>query len=469
MERVELPAEDLQRQRAYTARLARHYQALGHPPRAFVDTYGCQQNVADSQKISGMLREMGLAFTGSPMDADVVVINTCAIRENAEKKIYGVVGQLVHAKEKNPDMTICLCGCMVQQPSAAEKIRGSYRHVDLVFGPQALWRFPELLYGVLTRGRRVFSIDDEPGAIAEGLPTVRDSAVKAWVSVMYGCNNFCSYCVVPYVRGRERSRRSGEVAAEVRSLVEAGYKDITLLGQNVNSYGRDLPAPVDFAGLLAELDAIPGEYLLRFMTSHPKDADGRLFKAMAECPHVARHLHLPVQSGSSRVLRAMNRGYTREQYLAKVEAARAAMPDIALTSDIIIGFPGETEQEAMETISLVEEVGFDALFTFLYSPRKGTPAASLPDNVPREEKQAWFDQLLAVQNRISARKHRGYVGQTLTVLVDGETSDRDWPFSARTNGGRLVHLRGGEGLTGRFITARILDSNTWALFGEAVR
>ena len=315
--------------------------------------------------------------------------------------------------------------------------------MDLVFGPQALWKFPELLYGVYTDRKRTFSIADEHGTIAEGLPVVRESGVKAWVSVMYGCNNFCSYCIVPYVRGRERSREADHVLTEVRSLVEAGYREITLLGQNVNSYGKDLDKPMDFADLLREIDRIPGDYLVRFMTSHPKDAGRKLFETMAECSHVARQLHLPVQSGSSRVLKAMNRGYTREQYLEKVRMVREAMPDVVLTSDIITGFPGETEAEAMETVSLIEEVRYDALFTFIYSPRPGTPAAKLPDPVSRAEKQVWFDRLLDAQNRISGELHREYVGKRLTVLVDGESGDPQWPLSGRTHGGRLVHLRGG--------------------------
>ena len=463
---VVVPAGEIERQREFTRKLAGLYRALDHQPMALVDTYGCQQNVADSQRLMGMLRDMGCGFTQDPYQADLVVVNTCAIRENAEKKVFGVVGQLVHAKEKNPDLTICLCGCMAQQETAAKRIRTSYRHVDLVFGPQALWRFPELLYETVTRRRRVFSVAQEHGSIAEGLPVVRESGVKAWVSIMYGCNNFCSYCIVPYVRGRERSREAADILAEVRSLVADGVKEITLLGQNVNSYGKDLDEPMDFADLLSAIDAIPGDYLIRFMTSHPKDAGKKLFDAMARCPHVARQLHLPVQSGSSRVLKAMNRGYTREQYLEKVAYARGVMPDLVLTSDIIIGFPGETEAEAMETISLVREVRYDALFTFIYSPRPGTPAASLPDSVSRAEKQVWFDKLLAEQNRISGELHREYVGRRIRVLVDGESGDGEWPLSSRTPGGRLVHLKGGRELIGQYADVDITGSNTWALFGQ---
>ncbi|MBD5149704.1 MAG: tRNA (N6-isopentenyl adenosine(37)-C2)-methylthiotransferase MiaB [Oscillibacter sp.] len=462
-------AEEIERQKQFCAKIRKMNEGRpGGPPLAYTQTYGCQQNVADSQRLMGMLREMGCGFTQDARAADIIVINTCAIRENAEKKVFGVVGQLVHAKEKNPDLTICLCGCMAQQEVVANKIKQSYRHVDLVFGPQALWKFPELLYGVYTEKKRIFSIADEHGSIAEGLPVVRESGVKAWVSIMYGCNNFCSYCIVPYVRGRERSREASDILAEVRGLVEEGYREITLLGQNVNSYGKDLDTPMDFADLLREIDKIPGDYLIRFMTSHPKDAGQKLFETMAACSHVAKQLHLPVQSGCSRVLKAMNRGYTREQYLEKVRMAREAMPEIVLTSDIIIGFPGETEEEAMETVSLIEEVRYDALFTFIYSPRPGTPAAKMPDPASRAEKQVWFDKLLDAQNRISGELHRAYVGRTVRVLVDGESGDEAWPLSSRTHGGRLVHLKGGRELIGRYVEARVTDSNTWALFGEAL-
>ena len=470
MERTQVvvPPQALERQRDFTARIAAHHAGAGKTPLALVETFGCQQNVADSQRIMGMLRDMGCGFTDDHHRADIIVINTCAIRENAEKRVYGTLGQLTHTKAEHPEQVVCLCGCMAQQPSVAEKVRQSYRHVDLVFGPQALWKFPELLYGVYTQRRRIFSIDDEPGTIAEGLPVVRESDIKAWVSIMYGCNNFCSYCIVPYVRGRERSREAKDILSEVRELVEAGYKDITLLGQNVNSYGKDLPEPMDFADLLSAIDEIPGDYYIRFMTSHPKDATEKLFDTMARCSHVAKQLHLPVQSGNSRVLKAMNRGYTREKYLEKLRYARSVMPDLVLTSDIIIGFPGETEAEAMDTVSLVEEVRYDALFTFIYSPRPGTPAAKLPDPATREEKQVWFDKLLEVQNRISAEIHQGYVGKTLRVLVDGESGDSRWPLQSRTAGGRLVHLVGDKSAIGQFVQARILDSNTWALFGEIV-
>ena len=463
---VVIPAEDIQRQREFIDKLAVIHGSRTTPPRAFVDTYGCQQNVADSQRVMGMLQDAGCTFVSEAAEADIIVINTCAIRENAEKRVFGVVGQMVHLKEKNPNLVICLCGCMAQQEVVAKKIKSSYRHVDLVFGPQALWKFPELLHNVYTKQRRVFSIEDEHGTIAEGLPVVRESGVKAWVSIMYGCNNFCSYCIVPYVRGRERSREAANIIAECRELIESGIKEITLLGQNVNSYGKDLDDPMDFADLLAEIDKIEGDYLIRFMTSHPKDASIKLFDTMARCKHVAKQLHLPVQSGNSRVLKAMNRGYTREQYLEKVNYAKSVMPDLVLTSDIIIGFPGETEEEAMDTVSLIQEVRYDALFTFIFSSRPGTPAAKMEDPATRAEKQVWFDKLCDAQNEISAQLHKEYVGKTVRVLVDGESGDARWPLSSRTHGGRLVHLDGDKSLIGQYIDVEVTDSNTWALFGE---
>ncbi len=470
MERREvlLAPEALERQREFEKKIKAMFAAREAHPLAFVDTYGCQQNVADGQKLQGMLAECGFGFTDRPEEADVVILNTCAVREHAEDRVFGNLGALSHGKRANPEQVLCLCGCMAQEPRVSERIKRSYPYVSLVFGPHALWKFPELLWQVYETKKRVFSVEDAHGTIAEGIPIRRERGVKAWVSVMYGCNNFCSYCIVPYVRGRERSRDPECVLEEVRELVDAGYKDITLLGQNVNSYGNDLHTGYDFADLLSDLDKIPGEYLLRFMSSHPKDATKKLFDTMARCGHVAKQLHLPVQSGCDRILGEMNRKYTRAQYLELVDYARSVMPGLVLTSDIIIGFPGETEAEAMETVSLVEEAGFDALFTFLYSPRPGTRAAAMPDPVPRSEKQKWFDKLLEVQNRRSAALHAAYVGNTARVLVDGESGDEDFPLSSRTEGNRLVRLKGDKSLMGKFINTKITGSNTWALYGEAL-
>jgi tRNA-2-methylthio-N6-dimethylallyladenosine synthase len=458
--------EEIARQRAYCQEIQQMNAALPTPPLAFVDTYGCQQNEADSERLRGYLAEMGYAFTQDEHQAAVIVINTCAVREHAELRVLGNVGALTHTKRKNPNQIICLCGCMVQEPHMAEKIRQSFRHVDLVFGPHALWRFPEFLYRIQTRRGRIFEVADDPGSIAEGIPVVRQNGVKAWVSIMYGCNNFCSYCIVPYVRGRERSRDPEVILAEVEELAAAGYKEITLLGQNVNSYGRDLDQDVDFADLLRRVNAVPGEFLIRFMTSHPKDASEKLFDAMAQCEKVAPALHLPFQAGNDRVLQAMNRNYTREGYLAKVAALKARIPDIVLTSDIIVGFPGETTEEFEDTLTVLRAVEFDALFTFIYSPREGTPAARMPDPLSKEEKAANFQRLVDLQNEISAKKHAAYVGKTVRCLIDGLGEDPRNNLTARTPGGRLVHLTGDEALVGRYLPVKITSASTWALFGE---
>ena len=449
------------------AEIRQRVTAGGARPLALVDTYGCQQNEADSEKLRGYLALMGYGFTQDEFQADVVVVNTCAVREHAEMRVLGNVGALNHSKKARPGQLIAVCGCMVQQEHMAEKIKMSFPVVDLVFGPHELWRFPELLQRTMLGHKRIFATAKSDGAVAEGLPLRRDGGVKAWLSIMYGCNNFCTYCVVPYVRGRERSRLPEDILREARQLIDAGYKDITLLGQNVNSYGRDLDRGVDFADLLRQINDIPGDFLLRFMTSHPKDATEKLFRTMAECPKCARQLHLPVQSGSDRVLRAMNRSYDRAAYMAKLELARRYMPELVVTTDIIVGFPGETEEEFEETLTLCEQARYDAMFTFIYSPRVGTPAASMPDPYSREDKQRRFDRLIELSNRISGEKHKEYEGRTLRVLVDGETGKEEYNLSCRTNGGRLVHLRGDASLIGRSINVKIVSSNTWALYGEA--
>ena len=469
MERKEIlvAQADLDRQRDFEKKIRAMFETRQAHPRACVDTFGCQQNVADGQQLMGMLKAMGFTLIDDVKEADVVILNTCAVREHAEDRVFGNLGALTHTKRDNPEQVICLCGCMAQEERVSQRVKKSYPHVNLVFGPHALWKFPELLWEVYDRRKRVFSVQDEHGRLAEGLPMVREDSVKAWVSIMYGCNNFCSYCIVPYVRGRERSRDPECVLQEVRDLVAAGYKEITLLGQNVNSYGNDLGTGYHFPDLLADIDKIPGDYWIRFMSSHPKDATPRLFDVMAESTHVARQLHLPFQSGNNRVLKEMNRRYTREKYMDLIRYARERMPDIVLTSDVIIGFPGETETEAMDTVSLVQEIGFDALFTFIYSPRPGTRAAEMPDPVTREKKQKWFDKLLEVQNAMSAQHHAAYMGKTVRVLVDGRSGDEEYPLSARTEGNHLVRLKGGEELIGQFARAEITGSNTWALYGKA--
>ena len=464
--RKTIAPEEISRQLSICREIFEHINTSTAHPLAMVDTYGCQQNEADSEKLRGYLAEMGYGFTQDEFEADVIVVNTCAVREHAEMRVLGNVGALNHTKKAKPSQLIAVCGCMVQQEHMAEKLKKSYPIVDLVFGPHDLWRFPELLQQVMVRHRRLFATEKNDGAVTEGIPLRRDGTVKAWLSIMYGCNNFCTYCIVPYVRGRERSRLPENIVAEARRLVEAGYKDITLLGQNVNSYGKDLPSGIDFSDLIRSINAIPGDFLIRFMTSHPRDATEKLFRAMAECEKCAHHIHLPVQSGNDRILKAMNRHYDREKYLSLVALARHIMPDLVLTTDIIVGFPGETDAEFEDTLSLCEAVRFDAMFTFIYSKRVGTPAASMPDPFTREEKQRHFDRLTELANRISGEKHAAYIGTTQRVLIDGETGKDAYNLSARTNGGRLVHLKGDPSLIGSFREVKITSGNTWALYGE---
>ncbi len=469
MERTTIiPPAQVEEQLSHCAAVARLTAQWPEKPLAFVDTYGCQQNEADSERIRGYLDNMGFGFTDSEEQARIIVINTCAIREHAEQRVFGNVGALVHVKRRRPDTLICLCGCMAQRPQAARKIRESYRHVDLVFGPQALWKFPEMIHGLLTRRGRTFSVEDEAGSIAEGIPVVRQDKIKAWVSIMYGCNNFCSYCIVPYVRGRERSRKPGDILAEVRQLAQEGYKDITLLGQNVNSYGKDLDEPIDFAGLLEQVNAIPGDFLIRFMTSHPKDATRKLFEAMARCEKVAPVLHLPFQAGNDRILKVMNRRHTRAEYLEKIKAVRALIPDIVLTSDVIVGFPGETTAEFEDTLRVLEAVRFDALFTFIFSPRPGTPAAEMDDPMPREEKLQNFNRLTALQDAISEEKHAAYIGKTVRCLLDGLSDDDRCNLTARTPGNRLVRVAGDPSALGQFRDVKITGANKWSLTGELI-
>ena len=455
--------EALDLQFSYCDKIAAYFQAAQRTPKAYVETYGCQQNEADSERIRGMLAQCGYDMCDGPEGADVVVMNTCAIRENANQRVFGNLGALTHTKRRHPEQKIFLCGCMAGQEVVSTRIKNSFHHVDGVFSTHHLWQFPEILYKVLTTRKRQFYIADEAGSIAEGLPVVRSNPLKAWVSIMYGCNNFCTYCIVPYVRGRERSRRPEDILAECRQLVDGGIKEITLLGQNVNSYGKDLDCGVDFADLLAQIAQLDGEFLIRFMTSHPRDASTKLFDTMAKYDKIAKQLHLPFQSGSSRVLKAMNRHYDRETYLQKVYYAKSVMPELVLTSDVIVGFPGETEEEFEETISLIEDVRYDALFTFIFSPRPGTPAAKMEDPTPKEDKSRRFDKLCNVQNRISEEIHAGYAGKTFRCLVDG--TDKEL-LTARTEGGRLVRFQGDEALIGTYQDITITGHNTWSLTGE---
>ena len=455
--------EQLEAQYAFCDKIENYWHQAGRTPKAYVETYGCQQNEADSQTLRGLLSQCGYEIAQEAEGADVVIMNTCAIREHAEQRVFGNLGALTHTKRRHPEQKIFLCGCMAGQTEVVERIRKSYPHVNGVFSTHHLWQFPELLYRVLTEKKRQFFVQDEAGSIAEGLPMLRDNTLKSWVSIMYGCNNFCTYCIVPYVRGRERSRKPQDILEECKALIASGCKEITLLGQNVNSYGKDLDCGVDFADLLAQIASLDGEFLVRFMTSHPRDASTKLFDTMAQYPKIAKQLHLPFQSGSSRVLKAMNRHYDRETYLSKVEYAKKVMPELVLTSDVIVGFPGETEEDFQETISLIRQARYDALFTFIFSPRPGTPAAKMEDPTPASEKNRRFDELCALQNSISEELHRAYVGKVMRCLVDGQEDGN--LLTARTEGGRLVRFAGDPALIGSYRNLEITGSTTWSLTG----
>ncbi|MGN0516114.1 tRNA (N6-isopentenyl adenosine(37)-C2)-methylthiotransferase MiaB [Eubacterium sp.] len=439
-------------------------------PLACVVTYGCQQNIADSEHIKGMLESMGYGFTEDRLEAKLIIFNTCAVREHAEDRVFGNVGALKSYKLDNPDVVIALCGCMMQQQHIADKIKQSFPFVDLVFGTHVVYKVPQLIYTALTRKKRVFELPDVDGVIAEGIPVRRDNDKKAWLPIMYGCNNFCSYCIVPYVRGRERSREVNDVIAEFKQLVDEGYKEITLLGQNVNSYGKDLEPKVSFSQLLRTLNDLEGDFRIRFMTSHPKDCTKELIETMAQCDKVATHLHLPFQSGNDRVLKAMNRSYTREKYLSLINYAKELMGDeLSITSDIIVGFPGETYEEFCDTLSLVEEVKATSLFTFIYSPRKGTPAAEMDDPVPYEEKSKWMRELLALQERISGEQMALHKGKTFKCFVYGKGKQGDNYLAARTDGNLIIEFVGDERLIGSFQKIKVTEPLTYVMLGELER
>ena len=454
--KFEVSLDEIKRQREYVslAKTVLESRFGGETPLAFVHTFGCQGNVSDSERMKGWLSQMGYGFTEVIEEADLVLYNTCAVREHAHDRVFGNVGALKPIKEKKPGMIIALW----------QKIRKSYPYVNLVFGTHALHRLPELMYKVLCGGKRVFEVENCDGYIAEGIPVRRDGSFKGWLPIMYGCNNFCSYCIVPYVRGRERSRSSEAVIAEARELIASGCKDITLLGQNVNSYNRD-GGDMNFARLLEAINDIEGDFRIRFMTSHPKDCTFELLDTMARCEKVSKHLHLPFQSGNNRVLKEMNRGYTREKYLSLVEYARKVMPDISLTSDIIVGFPGETYEEFRDTVSLIEEVEFTSLFTFIYSPREGTKAASMPDPVSRKEKGEWFRELTLVQEKIASERCKKMLGQTYRVLCEDFTDGR---LSGRTDGSVMIDFDGDESRVGEFVNVKVISCRNWTLSGEII-
>ncbi len=438
----------------------------GKRRRVYVLTFGCQQNEADSEKIAGMAADMGYAPADTPQDADLIMVNTCAIREHAEKKALSIIGQYKHLKAENPDLIIGVSGCMTSQEHRREELKNRYPYVTFTLGTSSLHHLPCVLWETIEKKRRHItaeSTEDMTVTVAEGAPIVRASSYRAWVSVMYGCNNFCSYCIVPYVRGRERSRQRADIVAEVRALVKAGYREITLLGQNVNSYGKGTGC--DFADLVRELDTIEGDWLLSFMTSHPKDASRKLIDVMAAGTHIAHRFHLPLQSGNDRVLRAMNRHYDMAKYTDTVRYMRERMPDIVLTSDIIVGFPGETEEEFEDTLTALRTIRYDMLYSFIYSPRKGTPAAEM-EQVPDDVKSARFARLLDTQNAIAAEKNAPMKGKTVRVLCDGPSKSDPKVQSGRTAGGKIVFFVSPVDMTGAFADIHITKTEPFALWGE---
>lgn len=467
-----LPPEKVAEQQLFTDRLRawndEYEKANGRRRKAFVLTFGCQQNEADSERLAGMAIAMGYELVKEPDDADFIIVNTCAIREHAELKALSTIGQYKHIKTKNPELVIAVCGCMVTQEHRKDDIKFKYPYVDFVFGTSSIHRMPQLLFEKLEKGKRLYCPEETEYLVAEGIPVTRESNYKAWLSIMYGCNNFCSYCIVPYVRGRERSRRKEDILEEFKQLVSEGYKDITLLGQNVNSYGKDNDDGCDFADLLRLLCQVEGDYKIHFMTSHPKDATRKLIDVMAEEEHMAKHFHLPMQSGSDRVLKAMNRHYDTEHYMSIVDYMREKLPDVAITSDIIVGFPGETEDEFEMTLDMLRKVRFDMLYSFIYSPRKGTPAAEMASQIPKEIQNNRFERLLAVQNEIALEKNMPLMGKTVRVLCDGESKTNSALYSGRTEQSKIVFFEGEENDVGTFVNIEITKAEAFALHGKKI-
>ena len=471
-----LPDAEMQKQNEYREKIKYINEAYksenGTAKKAYVQTFGCQQNEADSEKIAGMCLSMGYEICSDPALADLIMVNTCAVREHAEQKALSIIGQYKHIKAAKPDMLIGVCGCMVTQEHRKENIKHSYPYVDFVLGTSSLHRLPELIYTKMKKGKRLYCPEEKEYLVAEGLPIYRESDYRAWVSIMYGCNNFCTYCIVPYVRGRERSRRPEDIIAEVKGLVEAGYKDITLLGQNVNSYGKDAKSDdgeiYDFADLLADIDKIEGDYHIRFMTSHPKDASDKLIDVIASSKHVAHQFHLPMQSGSDRILKAMNRHYDREKYLATVNYLRQRVPDVTISSDIIVGFPGESDEDFEQTLDMLRKVRFDMTYSFIYSPRKDTPAAAMECQIPDEVKGERMNRLLETQNEIALEKNKPLENRILRVLCDGKSKNNENVYSGRTEGNKIVLFDADEGDTGKFVDILITRTETFALYGEKV-
>ncbi|GAA4701478.1 tRNA (N6-isopentenyl adenosine(37)-C2)-methylthiotransferase MiaB [Brevibacillus fulvus] len=441
---------------------------IGKGRHYLIRTYGCQMNEHDSETMAGILEQMGYTATEDELQADVILFNTCAIRENAEDKVFGELGHMKHLKNNNPNLILGVCGCMSQEEKVVNKILSSYHQVDLIFGTHNIHRLPVLLRDAMFSKEMVIEVWSKEGDIIENMPKMREGNIKAWVNIMYGCDKFCTYCIVPYTRGKERSRRPEDVIAEVRDLARQGYKEIMLLGQNVNAYGKDLTdIKYGLGDLMDELRKIDIPRI-RFTTSHPRDFDDHLIEVLAKGGNLVEQIHLPVQSGSSEVLKRMARKYTREQYLELVRKIKAAIPNAALTTDIIVGFPGETEEQFQETLSLVEEVGYDSAYTFMYSPRAGTPAAEMADSVPEEVKKDRLHRLMEVTNRWSREKNLAMQGQTVEVLFEGESKTNPEVLAGRTRTGKLVHVKADHSLIGQLVDVRITDAKTWTLWGEIV-
>ena len=432
-----------------------------------VKTFGCQMNARDSEKLVGILEQVGYVESEDE-HSDFVIYNTCTVRENANNKVYGRLGYLSNFKKKNPDMVIALCGCMMQEPTVVEKIQKSYRFVNLIFGTHNIYKFAELLYNTLTSDSMIIDIWKDTDKIVEDLPIKRKFSFKSGVNIMFGCNNFCSYCIVPYVRGRERSREPKDIIREIEGLVKDGVCEVMLLGQNVNSYGKNLENPISFAELLREINQIEGLKRIRFMTSHPKDLSDELIEAMKDCDKVCKHFHLPLQSGSSRILKIMNRHYDKEQYLEIVRKLREAIPDIALTTDIIVGFPGETEEDFLETMDVVQKVRFDSAFTFIYSKRTGTPAATMENQVPEDVIKDRFDRLLKVVQDISTEKANELEGLTMPVLVEEMNEHDSSLVTGRLDGNSLVHFPGTEDMIGNIYSVKLKECKGFYYIGEVV-
>ncbi len=435
--------------------------------KAFFVTFGCQMNERDTETMKGLLAQDGYEFVDSPQQADLIVYNTCCVRENPERKVYGQVGSLKELKEQNPDLRIAITGCMPQQSEELERMRQRLTHVDLIIGTHNVHRLPELLHRIEATGERIIEVWEDPEEIVEGLPAQREGRFKAFVNIMYGCTNFCTYCIVPYTRGPERSRRPEDIVAEIAQLTESGFIEFTLLGQNVNSYGKDLGLDLDFAALLEQVNAIDGVKRIRFTTSHPKDITPALIDTMAKLPKVCEHLHLPVQAGSDKVLKEMNRRYTVEKYLGIVEKLKEKIPNISLTTDLIVGFPGETEADFQATLDLVREVQYDSAFTFIYSPRSGTPASKREDQVPEDVKKDRIYRLIELQNQISAQRNELMVGRCEEVLVEGRNQGEGSALVGRTRGNKLVSFSAPQQVkVGELVTVRISSAQTFSLQGE---